>query len=817
MADSKSKRTVNPETMQNDVRSWIDRHADSQLKFIKKNDNKFLFSLGKFNLSIVNRGDNIITEIVDTEEIPIWIPSLNEYSVENKPNIKRILTRIVKLYTKVNLSSGNNILHSKDIITNDVVSSFNIEEARYRKLIEDNIPNSVSSLNTNEANVHKLFNQTQIGQILINELFNLRDRYKDDGKIIVTVDNLNIYQWNIKINRFSNDDLNKSLEILKDKYGYNYVEFEISFHSTLYPNYPPFVKILRPRLQHNLMVRITNTRYTQLNYWSSCRSVGFIIDKIYAILNKNAEIDIENHMNNIDTFKNGAYHELESIIVKLASLTDTSDYVFIDDKEKELVRNDKTVSTVKNPKENKGQSLTAGVGYSEHGSSTWDIDEYIKLQKEKDRKIVNILSLVQESILLTPEDKMSDLYKIIDSSYLIPFFKSYLKGSTLIEMSKHADIYKSIFSILQLISKEETIYLYDDTTTMNLFKILTQIKKEIDTIKKIDNSETTDEDKADGDIIEMVLSVYNMIETPFKKYLEEKQLIKQNEIDAWDKKVDDAKNSTDKTHRDYIEVMDGLKFGTVEGIKNFYKFGQNDKNIDGTVTAIMPNANKKRISKEYGTLCTSLATYYESSIFVRADENNIKCMRVMITGPDDTPYDCGVFMFDVYLPSEYPYKHPYMRFLNHGGKRFNPNLYNDGKVCLSLLGTWRGNSKSEEWNPDTSSLQQLFTSVQSLILISKPYFNEPGFERDYNTEKGKQSDRDYNENIRLYTMTSTMADLIENPALYPEFEDTIKAHFKLTKDRILKVAEKWTEESYVQNKVQYEKQFNRIKEGLEKY
>jgi len=26
----------------------------------------------------------------------------------------------------------------------------------------------------------------------------------------------------------------------------------------------------------------------------------------------------------------------------------------------------------------------------------------------------------------------------------------------------------------------------------------------------------------------------------------------------------------------------------------------------------------------------------------------------------------------------------------NGAIRFNPNLYNWGKVCLSLLGTWRG-------------------------------------------------------------------------------------------------------------------------------
>lgn len=46
-----------------------------------------------------------------------------------------------------------------------------------------------------------------------------------------------------------------------------------------------------------------------------------------------------------------------------------------------------------------------------------------------------------------------------------------------------------------------------------------------------------------------------------------------------------------------------------------------------------------------------------------------------------------------------------VKFLTTGGGRcrFNPNLYNCGKVCLSLLGTWSGPS----WDPATSTLLQV--------------------------------------------------------------------------------------------------------------
>jgi len=58
-----------------------------------------------------------------------------------------------------------------------------------------------------------------------------------------------------------------------------------------------------------------------------------------------------------------------------------------------------------------------------------------------------------------------------------------------------------------------------------------------------------------------------------------------------------------------------------------------------------------------------------------------------------------------------------------GGRfRFNPNLYNCGKVCLSLLGTWSG-GQGESWNADASTTFQVLISIQSLILVDEPYFN----------------------------------------------------------------------------------------------
>jgi hypothetical protein len=89
-------------------------------------------------------------------------------------------------------------------------------------------------------------------------------------------------------------------------------------------------------------------------------------------------------------------------------------------------------------------------------------------------------------------------------------------------------------------------------------------------------------------------------------------------------------------------------------------------------------------------------------------------MRALITGPEDTPYYGGCFIFDVYFPDDYPNVPPLMELETTGGgvARFNPNLYADGKVCLSLLGTWHGGDESEKWRPGQSSLFQVLLSLQ---------------------------------------------------------------------------------------------------------
>ena len=62
-------------------------------------------------------------------------------------------------------------------------------------------------------------------------------------------------------------------------------------------------------------------------------------------------------------------------------------------------------------------------------------------------------------------------------------------------------------------------------------------------------------------------------------------------------------------------------------------------------------------------------------------------------------------------------------------------------------------------------------SIQSLILVPEPYFNEPGYERSRGTPIGQQNSMDYNANIKQATIKWAMLEQLRNPA--PCFKQVI--------------------------------------------
>lgn len=129
-----------------------------------------------------------------------------------------------------------------------------------------------------------------------------------------------------------------------------------------------------------------------------------------------------------------------------------------------------------------------------------------------------------------------------------------------------------------------------------------------------------------------------------------------------------------------------------------------------------------------------------------------------------------------------------------GSVRFNPNLYECGKVCLSLLGTWRGGGEAsgEGWNGAHSTLLQVLVSIQSLILVDDPYFNEPGYEATMGTDSGTISSMLYNVEVMANCVAWAMVDQLQNPP--NGFKEIVQAHFTLKRDELRKQLKTWREQ-----------------------
>ena len=170
------------------------------------------------------------------------------------------------------------------------------------------------------------------------------------------------------------------------------------------------------------------------------------------------------------------------------------------------------------------------------------------------------------------------------------------------------------------------------------------------------------------------------------------------------------------------------------------------------------------------------------SILVRAYDSRIDLLRAMIIGPVGTPYEGVPFLFDIQLPSDYPNSPPRVHYHSTASERLNPNLYEDGKVCLSLLGTWSGPG----WVSGQSTLLQVLVSIQALILVENPFFNEPGFEKQINTPEGRQNSDRYNEKARLISLRSAMM-LCRSPPR--GFTTLIRRHFSVAGPALVHSAE----------------------------
>lgn len=219
-------------------------------------------------------------------------------------------------------------------------------------------------------------------------------------------------------------------------------------------------------------------------------------------------------------------------------------------------------------------------------------------------------------------------------------------------------------------------------------------------------------------------------------------------------------------------------------------FQQHMNTYINAASAVPAQTKMTRLVQEYTDLGQALPVESTNSIFVKYDSTRMDAMRTIIFGASGTPYAHGAFLYNFFFADDYPSRPPkcQLETTGHGKVRFNPNLYNCGKVCLSLLGTWGDN-----WIPNVSTLLQILISIQAMVMSEYVYFNEPGWEHSMGTPEGDQRNRGYCNVVKLANIRYAMIEAIREPA--KGFEEVIHKSFYLRKDLILKEVKSWIDEA----------------------
>jgi len=191
---------------------------------------------------------------------------------------------------------------------------------------------------------------------------------------------------------------------------------------------------------------------------------------------------------------------------------------------------------------------------------------------------------------------------------------------------------------------------------------------------------------------------------------------------------------------------------------------------------------KQKVGNSLNRLLKDLKDVMKNSlasdgIFYNHSETNMYTGYAIIIGPENTPYENGIYLFEFTFPIDYPFSPPKVTYYtNNGITRFNPNFYKNGKVCLSILNTWKG----EQWTSCQTIRSVLLTLVT--VLNNNPLANEPGYSESHELCKP------YNESVEFMNYKTAIFDMITKKSLplqFYGFYSIIKNHFDKNKKKIL--------------------------------
>ncbi|RZC38088.1 UQ con domain containing protein [Asbolus verrucosus] len=118
----------------------------------------------------------------------------------------------------------------------------------------------------------------------------------------------------------------------------------------------------------------------------------------------------------------------------------------------------------------------------------------------------------------------------------------------------------------------------------------------------------------------------------------------------------------------------------------------------------MANSSTRRILGE----TKNLSKDPPPGISAIPDDNNCRYFHIVMAGPQDSPYEGGLFRLELFLPENYPLSPPNVRFLT---KIYHPNIDKLGRICLDIL--------KGQWSP-VLQIRTVLLSIQALLSSPNP-------------------------------------------------------------------------------------------------
>jgi ubiquitin-protein ligase len=145
--------------------------------------------------------------------------------------------------------------------------------------------------------------------------------------------------------------------------------------------------------------------------------------------------------------------------------------------------------------------------------------------------------------------------------------------------------------------------------------------------------------------------------------------------------------------------------------------------------------------------------------FIR-DETDVKKIKFLIKCMDDSDWKDKTLTGEIDLPESYPFQPPKIRFTCN---LYHPNVYTDGRVCLSILNSQPDQfgyfTKETLWSP-ACGLDTVMLSIWNVLL-------EPNLESPANLD----ACIDYRKNKESYVMN--MRNQLQMPGWLAEYEASL--------------------------------------------